>query len=224
MSNFVTVCGPALSVELKLIDSASDVTRLVIEIGTFLTDALMGPVQSTPNKKYHVSTKTNKVYEISERKNFCSNQCFKASRHFLAQIPDSPLWMRDKEQLPTINLLEHDSINFKDLRINRFVVNFSLPDVLMPLNLCIQDVSGPMRELVQTCRLEKDNIVLRPGEWTLATLLILKMLASRYPLIQSAFTSDLAVRHFSAVLSRLGHDFTDVQTNVQDILDVSKTL
>ncbi|GFS15205.1 RNA polymerase II subunit B1 CTD phosphatase Rpap2 [Elysia marginata] len=64
----------------------------------------------TPNKKYHVSTKTNKVYEISERKNFCSNQCFKASRHFLAQIPDSPLWMRDKEQLPTINLLEHDSI------------------------------------------------------------------------------------------------------------------
>ncbi|GFO36554.1 RNA polymerase ii subunit b1 ctd phosphatase rpap2 [Plakobranchus ocellatus] len=46
---------------------------------------------------------------------------------------------------------------------------------IKPLQLSIQDVSGPVREFIYTCRLEKDNIVLKPGEWTLAALFILKM-------------------------------------------------
>ncbi|GFO36553.1 RNA polymerase ii-associated protein 2 [Plakobranchus ocellatus] len=41
---------------------------------------------------------------------FCSNQCFRASRHFSAQIPESPLWMRDKETLHEISLLQHNKI------------------------------------------------------------------------------------------------------------------
>ncbi|CAI9738628.1 Hypothetical predicted protein [Octopus vulgaris] len=53
---------------------------------------------NTKPKKYHISTKTNKVYDISERKIFCSNRCFKHSKIFEKQILTSPLWFRPKEK------------------------------------------------------------------------------------------------------------------------------
>ncbi|CAG5121258.1 unnamed protein product [Candidula unifasciata] len=64
-----------------------------------------------PKKQYHISTSTNKVYDISERKNFCSNQCLKASKHFCNQIPESPLWTRAKEAPADIKLLPHTEIS-----------------------------------------------------------------------------------------------------------------
>ncbi|KAH9498496.1 hypothetical protein Btru_007652 [Bulinus truncatus] len=61
-------------------------------------------LQNIPKKKFQISTKSNKVYNISERKKFCSNQCLKASIFFCNQIPESPLWAREKEILPEIKL------------------------------------------------------------------------------------------------------------------------
>ncbi|RXM99725.1 RNA polymerase II subunit B1 CTD phosphatase Rpap2 [Acipenser ruthenus] len=52
---------------------------------------------NVPKQQYKISIKTNKVYDITERKCFCSNFCYKASKHFEAQIPDSPVWMREGE-------------------------------------------------------------------------------------------------------------------------------
>ncbi|BFZ17125.1 hypothetical protein BsWGS_20164 [Bradybaena similaris] len=63
-----------------------------------------------PKKQYHISTSTNKVYDISERKNFCSNQCLKASKHFCNQIPETPLYTRSKEAPADIKLLQHTEI------------------------------------------------------------------------------------------------------------------
>ncbi|GFN90773.1 rpap2 [Plakobranchus ocellatus] len=94
-----------------------------------------------PKNKYHISTRTNKVYEISERK---------------------------------------------------------------------------------VSQLEKDNIVLKPGEWTLAALFILKMLAVKYPRIESSFSSQAALRHFSAVLTRLGQSLAQLHTLTEDILSVAE--
>ena len=37
-------------------------------------------------QRYHVSTLTNTVYDISERVNFCSNHCFKASKYYASQV------------------------------------------------------------------------------------------------------------------------------------------
>uniref|UniRef100_A0A2C9KUZ8 RNA polymerase II subunit B1 CTD phosphatase RPAP2 homolog n=2 Tax=Biomphalaria glabrata TaxID=6526 RepID=A0A2C9KUZ8_BIOGL len=62
-------------------------------------------LENIPKKKYHISTISNKVYDISERKNFCSNQCLKASKYFCNQIPESPLWSREKEILPAMKLI-----------------------------------------------------------------------------------------------------------------------
>ncbi|KAF6111147.1 RNA polymerase II associated protein 2 [Phyllostomus discolor] len=59
-----------------------------------------------PKQKYKISTKTNKVYDITERKCFCSNFCYKASKFFEAQIPKSPVWVREEERHPDFQLLQ----------------------------------------------------------------------------------------------------------------------
>ncbi|XP_028918094.1 putative RNA polymerase II subunit B1 CTD phosphatase RPAP2 isoform X2 [Ornithorhynchus anatinus] len=57
-------------------------------------------------QKYRISTKTNKVYDITERKFFCSNFCYRASKYFEAQIPKSPVWLREEESPPDFHLLK----------------------------------------------------------------------------------------------------------------------
>ncbi|XP_031153893.1 putative RNA polymerase II subunit B1 CTD phosphatase rpap2 isoform X1 [Sander lucioperca] len=59
-----------------------------------------------PTQKYRISTKTNKVYDITERKCFCSNFCYKASKEFELQIPNTPLWLRQHESPPEIKLMK----------------------------------------------------------------------------------------------------------------------
>uniref|UniRef100_A0A8C5E6V6 RNA polymerase II subunit B1 CTD phosphatase RPAP2 homolog n=1 Tax=Gouania willdenowi TaxID=441366 RepID=A0A8C5E6V6_GOUWI len=60
-------------------------------------------------QQYMISTKTNKVYDITERKCFCSNFCYKASKEFELQIPKSPLWLRQHETPEEIKLLNKGS-------------------------------------------------------------------------------------------------------------------
>ncbi|XP_070701371.1 putative RNA polymerase II subunit B1 CTD phosphatase rpap2 [Pempheris klunzingeri] len=59
-----------------------------------------------PTQQYKISTKTNKVYDITERKRFCSNFCYKASKEFELQISNTPLWLRQHESLPEIKLMK----------------------------------------------------------------------------------------------------------------------
>ncbi|KAM7400958.1 hypothetical protein PAMA_005247 [Pampus argenteus] len=57
-------------------------------------------------QQYKISTKTNKVYDITERKLFCSNFCYKASKEFELQILKSPLWLREHESPTEIKLMK----------------------------------------------------------------------------------------------------------------------
>ncbi|XP_055467697.1 putative RNA polymerase II subunit B1 CTD phosphatase RPAP2 isoform X2 [Psammomys obesus] len=59
-----------------------------------------------PKQKYKISTKTNKVYDITERKSFCSNFCYRASKYFETQIPKTPVWVREEERPPDFELLK----------------------------------------------------------------------------------------------------------------------
>ncbi|XP_021493564.2 putative RNA polymerase II subunit B1 CTD phosphatase RPAP2 isoform X1 [Meriones unguiculatus] len=59
-----------------------------------------------PKQKYKISTKTNKVYDITERKSFCSNFCYRASKFFETQIPKTPVWVREEERPPDFELLK----------------------------------------------------------------------------------------------------------------------
>lgn len=57
------------------------------------------------DQRYHISTKKNKVYDITRRKNFCSSYCYGASNYLLEQMLTSPLWLRDKEEIPEFQIL-----------------------------------------------------------------------------------------------------------------------
>ncbi|XP_034469569.1 putative RNA polymerase II subunit B1 CTD phosphatase rpap2 [Hippoglossus hippoglossus] len=59
-----------------------------------------------PTQQYKICTKTNKVYDITERKCYCSNFCYKASKEFELQISNTPLWLRQHESDQEIKLLK----------------------------------------------------------------------------------------------------------------------
>ncbi|XP_069088454.1 putative RNA polymerase II subunit B1 CTD phosphatase RPAP2 isoform X1 [Pleurodeles waltl] len=63
-------------------------------------------LKNVPKQKYKISTKNNKVYDITERKCFCSDFCYRASKYFEAQIPKNPVWLRDDERAPNFQLLK----------------------------------------------------------------------------------------------------------------------
>jgi len=66
------------------------------------------------NQKYHISLKQNKVFDITERKKFCSNECFKSSEFYKDQLLSSPLWLREpSDQKPVVF---YDEINKNELK------------------------------------------------------------------------------------------------------------
>uniref|UniRef100_A0A1B6G0H1 RNA polymerase II subunit B1 CTD phosphatase RPAP2 homolog n=1 Tax=Cuerna arida TaxID=1464854 RepID=A0A1B6G0H1_9HEMI len=66
-------------------------------------------LEKIPTKQYHISTTHNKVFDITDRKNFCSNLCYKASRYLKDQILTSPLWLRDGQSSPVYRLISLQS-------------------------------------------------------------------------------------------------------------------
>ncbi|XP_073704689.1 putative RNA polymerase II subunit B1 CTD phosphatase rpap2 isoform X2 [Garra rufa] len=61
---------------------------------------------NVPTQQFKISTKTNRVYDITERKCFCSNFCYKASKCFELQISKIPLWLRKEERPPEVKLMK----------------------------------------------------------------------------------------------------------------------
>ncbi|XP_053664483.1 putative RNA polymerase II subunit B1 CTD phosphatase RPAP2 homolog [Anopheles marshallii] len=76
------------------------------------------PLANIPKQKYVISVSKNKVYDITERKNFCSGDCYKASQFIIQQMLTSPLWLRDQEDIPNFRLFKgrqliHQKIDVK---------------------------------------------------------------------------------------------------------------
>nr|XP_040579955.1 uncharacterized protein LOC121128437 [Lepeophtheirus salmonis] len=64
-----------------------------------------------PRQKYHIVSSQRKVYDLTERKKFCSNSCYNASSYILEQLDNEPLWMRDDKpgsERPMIKILGKD--------------------------------------------------------------------------------------------------------------------
>nr|XP_012143854.1 PREDICTED: putative RNA polymerase II subunit B1 CTD phosphatase RPAP2 isoform X2 [Megachile rotundata]XP_012143855.1 PREDICTED: putative RNA polymerase II subunit B1 CTD phosphatase RPAP2 isoform X2 [Megachile rotundata] len=79
------------------------------------------------DQQYHISTKKNKVYDVTRRKNFCSSRCYGACNYLLQQMLTSPLWLRDKDEIPVFKVLPAkdelvrsipgDEIHFNDITV-----------------------------------------------------------------------------------------------------------
>ncbi|CAO1368295.1 unnamed protein product [Diamesa hyperborea] len=62
-------------------------------------------LEEIPKQQYHISVATKTVYDLTERKNFCSFVCMRASNYIRIQLLTSPLWMRDQEIIPEFKIL-----------------------------------------------------------------------------------------------------------------------
>lgn len=58
-----------------------------------------------PQQQYKINCATKKVFDITERKLFCSGKCYKSAIYLKEQLLTSPLWLRDKEEIPEFKLL-----------------------------------------------------------------------------------------------------------------------
>ncbi|XP_077394161.1 putative RNA polymerase II subunit B1 CTD phosphatase rpap2 isoform X2 [Festucalex cinctus] len=87
-----------------------------------------------PKQQYKISTKTNKVYDITERKSFCSNFCYKASKEFELQISKTPLWLRQDERPPEIKLRKKGDTGSSGEEVCLTVKCLQEEDIEQPLN------------------------------------------------------------------------------------------
>lgn len=63
-------------------------------------------LEDIPAKQYCISTTHNKVYDLTIRKNFCSNKCFKSYEYLKEQLLTTPLWIRKEDDpIPEFRLL-----------------------------------------------------------------------------------------------------------------------
>lgn len=108
-------------------------------------------LDNVPKKKYHISTKLNKVFDITERKNFCSSMCYKAGMYLKNQLLTSPLWFRDQEIMPKFKLLSHS----KTASMGEEVVFLPERDQLKKEVLC-EKRESEMQEVVE--KLENVNL------------------------------------------------------------------
>ncbi|XP_070168176.1 putative RNA polymerase II subunit B1 CTD phosphatase RPAP2 isoform X2 [Polyergus mexicanus] len=63
------------------------------------------PLTVVIRQQYHISTHRNKVYDISRRKNFCNLSCYGAANYLLEQMLESPLWLREIDDIPIFQIL-----------------------------------------------------------------------------------------------------------------------
>ncbi|XP_060810127.1 putative RNA polymerase II subunit B1 CTD phosphatase RPAP2 [Amyelois transitella] len=75
-----------------------------------------------PKQKYRISMKTNKVYDITARKSFCSNSCYRAATFVKKQMLTSPLWFREYEEIPAFHLLPSDTVGSLGLEVDVSII------------------------------------------------------------------------------------------------------
>ncbi|XP_053099593.1 putative RNA polymerase II subunit B1 CTD phosphatase RPAP2 isoform X3 [Hemicordylus capensis] len=103
-------------------------------------------LQNVPRQSYRISTKTNKVYDITERKCFCSDFCYRASKYFEAQISKSPVWLQEEERPANIQLLREGESGCSGKEVKLIDEAIKVSDVENPIPAAIQHDSGTESE------------------------------------------------------------------------------
>ncbi|XP_060083357.1 putative RNA polymerase II subunit B1 CTD phosphatase RPAP2 isoform X2 [Ylistrum balloti] len=117
--------------------------------------------------------------------------------------------------LPTVD--SHDQMLIRK-KIVMEKLNRSIPELLVPLKLSMQEVFSEVRLLVSTFSFTSQNIIFRPAEWTLVCLILIKILARRHHHIAEAFKEESAVRHFDILLRHLGDSQSTVDQYISQII------
>uniref|UniRef100_A0A182K0M9 RNA polymerase II subunit B1 CTD phosphatase RPAP2 homolog n=1 Tax=Anopheles christyi TaxID=43041 RepID=A0A182K0M9_9DIPT len=76
-------------------------------------------LKNIPKQQYVISVTQNKVFDITERKNFCSGECYKASNYIKQQMLTSPLWLRDQEDVPKFRLINGRQLIYRETDVKK---------------------------------------------------------------------------------------------------------
>lgn len=103
-----------------------------------------------PSRKYKVCTKTNKVYDITTRKNFCSDQCYAASTDLKQQMMTTPLWFREKDDIPKFCFLPLDIKGVKGELIDISITEKIPKDNKKPFSSYLDFTEASLNEIYET--------------------------------------------------------------------------
>ncbi|XP_055348952.1 putative RNA polymerase II subunit B1 CTD phosphatase RPAP2 homolog [Paramacrobiotus metropolitanus] len=80
---------------------------------------------TAPFQKFRIDSKNNKIYDISDRKNYCSSDCYAASLVYEKQLSEVPVWLREKEPVDSPQVLIPGEIR----GVQGVAVNLTDPDL-----------------------------------------------------------------------------------------------
>ena len=116
-------------------------------------------LKNVSKQQFKISTKRNEVLDITERKKFTSNQCFKCSTYLRQQINSTPLWLRtDKDNTLEIKFLNED-VDYANGRVD--LNGAGIPCVIKStLNIAEDDTEPKLeKEKISAAEPKKKEIV-----------------------------------------------------------------
>ncbi|KND04779.1 uncharacterized protein SPPG_00483 [Spizellomyces punctatus DAOM BR117] len=82
--------------------------------------------------RYRISRAEQKVYDVTELKRFCSSTCFAASQFFKAQLVEEPVYMRNFESMPPVEVIPtgYTLSEFRQQRVSKSAPSTTSPKTL----------------------------------------------------------------------------------------------
>ncbi|OQV24080.1 putative RNA polymerase II subunit B1 CTD phosphatase RPAP2 [Hypsibius exemplaris] len=62
-------------------------------------------------QQYQINVSTNTVYDVAERKCFCSSRCYAASVLYQKQLSETPVWLRANERMEKVRALQPGEVS-----------------------------------------------------------------------------------------------------------------
>uniref|UniRef100_A0A182XFT5 RTR1-type domain-containing protein n=1 Tax=Anopheles quadriannulatus TaxID=34691 RepID=A0A182XFT5_ANOQN len=125
-------------------------------------------LKNIPKQQYVISVTQNKVFDITERKNFCSGDCYKASNYIKQQMLTSPLWLRDQEDIPKFRLITGRQLVYRETDVKKPLQ----PDELLFGELKIVERSGEGTMAQQVQHVFKATLAKTAGQRAMSTGII----------------------------------------------------
>ncbi|KAH8852561.1 E3 ubiquitin-protein ligase [Schistosoma japonicum] len=186
------------------------------------------PKGEISKQQYRICATTRKVYDITKRRPFCSDWCFRASFHIRKQISKEPAWCRPIESLKPchINLLSHNASGHVGKVIldvpNRLLLTGSESDSSFENELSIDDESDSVdlsSSTLEHSRMELEKLALEMH--TKNSPLVREICSSALNHVESTLHSDQRERDItsrSVSNQLLSDNQNSVTTNICDRL------
>ena len=118
---------------------------------------------------------------------------------------------------PRIPLLDHRAQQQLRRKLVFDYVLRTAPEVLKLLHLRTDDTRSDLKELVNTFKLEADNVVFKSEEWTLIFVFLLKLLSNRNNLVKDSLNEEEHQKVLTLVLMSYQFDMSHMEQVIREI-------